>query len=70
MITREYLKSLEFKPFDDAMWEGFCGCQTPIPFYAEDGEEFIIILDGGYCEVYDSEMNQVDCVDNIADLPY
>lgn len=53
-ITRSSLQHLTWKPFDDGMWDGFAGCQSPVPFYAED-ESFLYILDGYDLVVYHGE---------------
>ena len=73
MITSTFLTQLTFKPFDRAMWEGFQGCESPIPFYAEytdeNEAEWLVILDGASCEVWDEHGFLADrCVD-IKQLP-
>jgi len=70
MLTREYLKSLTFKPFDDAMFEGFAGVNSPVPFYADDGDEFLVILDGDYAELYDEHGFRVEFCESVSGLPY
>jgi hypothetical protein len=47
--------------------QGFWGCESPVPLLAET-EEYLIILDGAYCEVYDLDMELVDSRDNIFEL--
>ena len=69
-ITRDYLKTLTFKPFDAIMYDGFCGVNSPVPFYADDGDEFLVILDGSYCELYDAEGELVETCENVNELPY
>jgi hypothetical protein len=69
-ITRSYLQSLKFKPFDDAMYDGFAGVRSPVPFYADDGDEYLIILDGNYVEMYDAEGELLESCDDISELPY
>lgn len=64
-ITRSYLQSLTFKPFDDAMYQGFAGVQSPVPFYAEDADEYLLILDGNYVEMYDEDGELIDTCDDI-----
>ena len=64
-ITRSYLKTLNFKPFDDAMYDGFAGVQSPVPFYADDGDEYLIILDGNYVEMYDADGELLESCDDI-----
>ena len=64
-ITRSYLKTLNFKPFDDAMYDGFAGVNSPVPFYADDGYEFLVILDGNYVEMYDAEGELLESCDDI-----
>jgi len=31
---------------------GFAGVQSPVPFICDENPEFLVILDGDYCEVY------------------
>ncbi len=69
-LTRAYLKSLTFKPFDDVMFEGFAGVNSPVPFYAEDGDEYLVILDGDVAEVYDDNGFRVDFCESVSKLPY
>lgn len=53
MITREFLRSLNFRVFDETDYYGFAGVESPVPLIAENDEQ-IVILDGAYCEVYGS----------------
>lgn len=69
MITREFLKTLQFKPFCRSMWFAFAGCESPIPFYAET-DNLLVILDGQICHVLDENGDDVDFCENICDLPY
>lgn len=51
MITREFLASLPFRPFQKTDYYGFSGVESPVPLIAET-DEFLAIIDGQYCEVY------------------
>ena len=50
----------KFRPFDDADWDAFSGCDSPNPRIAEIGE-YVLIIDGsvlsvirdGYSEMYE-----------------
>lgn len=65
-LTRDYLASLTFKPFDADMYEGFAGVTSPVPFYADDGE-YLVIIDGVHAEMYgDGEL--VETCDDITML--
>jgi hypothetical protein len=64
-ITRSYLQSLTFKPFDEVMFDGFAGVQSPVPFYADDGDEYLVILDGNYVEMYDADGELLETCDDI-----
>jgi hypothetical protein len=67
VITSKFLTSLNFKVMDKFDKQGFWGCESPVPLLAET-EEYLIILDGAYCEVYDLDMELVDSRDNIFEL--
>jgi hypothetical protein len=61
---------LTFKPFDSAMYEGFAGVSSPVPMYAEDGDEFLFILDGDVVELYDEDGSLVESCESVSNLPY
>lgn len=52
MITRKFLSSLNFRRFNETDFMGFAGVQSPVPFICDENPEFLVILDGDYCEVY------------------
>jgi len=68
MITRKFLKTLNFRPFDQFDFEGFAGVESPVPFIAESGD-LLVILDGDVCEVYNLETLEIitrcDSVSNL-----
>lgn len=70
-ITRELLAGLTFRPFTKNDWYGFQGCESPVPFIAEE-EDFLVILDGDYAELYvhDYEFGAVDTCDSIRELSH
>ena len=70
-ITRELLAGLTFRPFTKQDWYGFQGCESPVPFIAEE-EDFLVILDGDYAELYvhDYEFGAVDTCDSIRELSH
>lgn len=74
-ISRELIKSLNFRVMTESDKMGFCGVQSPIPFIAEnDDEGILMIIDGNYAELYCydgcANFDLVDQVDNICELPY
>jgi hypothetical protein len=70
MITRKFLKSLQYRQFDKFDFEGFAGVESPVPFIAESGD-LLIIIDGDVCEVYNLEtLEVVSRVDSISNLPF
>lgn len=69
LITREFLKSLNFKPFSKSMWDAFSGCESPVPFYAET-DQYLVILDGPVCDVFDEAGDSVACCEDIRELPF
>lgn len=70
MITRKFLKTLKFRPFDAYDFEGFAGVDSPVPFIAESGD-LLVIVDGDVCEVYNLEtLEVISKVDSISNLPF
>jgi hypothetical protein len=74
-ITRSLLESLSFRPFTKNDYYGFAGVQSPVPMIADgifNGQEFMVILDGDYAELYTYESTDgaADTCDNIRELPY
>ena len=75
MITRKFLRSLNFRKFDDNDFMGFGGVQSPVPLIFEN-DEMIVILDGNYCEYYsaqaieDGEFEPTETCENVCELPY
>jgi hypothetical protein len=68
MITRNFLKTLNFRPFDAYDFEGFAGVDSPVPFIAESGD-LLVILDGDICEVYNLEtLELISKCDSISNL--
>ena len=73
-ISRDLIKSLDFKPFEKSDYYGFSGVESPIPLIAENQfEGILMIIDGDYAELYcfdgDGNMELVDQVDSIRNLP-
>jgi hypothetical protein len=69
-ISRELIKSLEFRPFTKTDYYGFCDVQSPIPLIADNEDEGILmIIDGCYAELYcyDGEGN-IEVVDQCMDI--
>lgn len=75
IITRKFLRSLEFRRFTDNDYMGFGGVQSPVPLICEM-PLFLVILDGNYCEYYtadaieNGEFEPTETCDNICELPY
>ena len=74
VISRELIKSLNFRVFQLEDYYGFSGVNSPIPLIAEnDDEGILMIIDGACAELYaDTGDGGFDCVDtceNINDLP-
>jgi len=71
MITREFLSALNFRVMTENDLFGFAGVESPVPLIAEFGKNYLVILDGGYCEVTDvNELEVVDSCENVRELPY
>ena len=74
-ISRELLKSLEFRVMDDLDREGFAGAMSPVSLIAEnESEGIMVIIDGGRVELYadDGSYNfeVIDTCDDICELPF
>ena len=74
-ISRELLKAIEFRPFEQTDYFGFAGVTSPCPMIGEiEAEGITVIVDGGYAELYAYDgCANFDCVDtceNINELPY
>ena len=71
MITRDFLAGLTFRVMSENDKMGFAGCESPVPLIAEFGDNYLVIIDGSYCEVTDvNELEVVDSCDDIRELPY
>lgn len=75
MISREFLRSLEFRVMTDFDRQGFMGCESPVPLIAET-DQYLVVIDGNYCEVYDADpigdgvFEPTETCENINELPY
>ena len=75
VITRKFLRSLNFRKFDENDFMGFGGVQSPVPLIFEN-DEFFVILDGNYCEYYtaeaieNGEFEPTETCENVCELPY
>jgi len=71
MITRKFLSTLTFRVMDETDKMGFAGVESPVPLIAET-EEFLVIIDGDRCEVYDeqSDFGPVDVCESVSNLSY
>jgi hypothetical protein len=75
IITRELIKFLKFRPFDEADFESFNGVSSPVPMIAENDDEGIcMIIDGDVAELYFydgcANFELVEICDDIRSLPY
>ena len=66
MITREFLSTLNFRPFTESDYFGFAGVESPVPLIAET-DELIVIIDGQRCEVFD-ENGEIEYCEDITTL--
>ena len=47
------MSDLRLRPFDDADWLGFSGCETLDPLIAESSDpDFFVIIDGNHAEAH------------------
>jgi hypothetical protein len=77
MITREFLAGLNFRVMDETDKMGFSGCESPVPLIAEVGNlpphevgNYLVIIDGSYCEVVSVDGEMIAQCDDIVGLPY
>ena len=71
MITRKFLSSLSFRVMTENEKMGFAGCESPAPLIAEFGDNYLVIIDGSGCQVFDvNELEVVDSCDDIRELAY
>jgi hypothetical protein len=70
MITRNFLAGLDFRVMTGSDRMGFAGCESPVPLIAESGDDYIVVIDGNYCEVVSVDGDVVDQCDDIVGLPY
>ena len=75
VISRELLKSLNFRVFTQNDYFGFNGVSSPVPLIAENDDEGIcVIIDGDTAELYCydgcANFDLVDTCENIRELPY
>ena len=70
MITREFLAGLNFRVMDSMDRMGFAGCESPVSLIAEVGDNYLVVVDGNYCEVVSVDGTVVDQCDDIVGLPY
>ena len=71
MITREFLKTVQFRVMNESDKEGFAGVQSPVPMIGEV-DNFLVIIDGDRCEVYgeDSDFGPSDVCESVSNLSY
>ena len=73
-ISRELLKSLNFRVFDKNDYFGFAGVESPVPLIGEiESEGILVIIDGNYAELYAydgcANFDIIDTCENIRELP-
>jgi hypothetical protein len=75
IITRELMKFLKFRPFEEADFQSFNGVSSPVPMIAENDDEGIcMIIDGDVAELYFydgcANFELMEICDDIRSLPY
>ena len=74
LITRDFLRSVNFRVMTDFDRHGFAGANSPVALIGETGD-YLVVVDGNYCEVYgpatdDGTFEPIETNDNICELPY
>lgn len=74
MISRDFLRSVNFRVMTDYDRMGFAGAMSPVALIGETGD-FLVVVDGQYCEVYgeptaDGGFEPIETCENICELPY
>ena len=72
-ISRELLKSLDFKVMTDSDRNGFAGAMSPVSLIADNEDEGIcVVIDGGRAELYAfdgcANFECIDICENICEL--
>ena len=73
-ISRELLKAIKFRVFDENDYFGFAGVESPVPLIGEiESEGILVIIDGNYAELYAfdgcANFDLIDTCENIRELP-
>lgn len=75
LITRDFLRSVNFRVMTDFDRQGFAGANSPVALIGETGN-YLVVVDGNYCEVYDADpvgdgtFEPIETNENICELPY
>jgi hypothetical protein len=71
VITRKYLESLTFRPFENSDFLPFEGVESPVPLIAIDEENYwTVIIDGSFCDIYNEDCELVSQCYDICGLDY
>ena len=70
MISRELLKSLKFRVFDQTDYYGFAGVESPVPLIGENEDlGILVVIDGAHAELYKFDNNgDFDCIDTCENI--
>ena len=75
LISRSFLRSINFSVMTDTDRMGFAGAQSPVALIGEN-DQYLVVVDGNYCEVYSAEamadgtFEPIETCENICELPY
>jgi len=76
ILTRKFLRSLNFRVFRDIDYNGFGGVESPVPLICDENEDFLVILDGVHCEYFsaqsmnDGSFEPDEVCEDVTRLPY
>ena len=75
LISREFLRSINFRVMTDFDRQGFAGANSPVALVGEN-DQYLVVVDGNYCEVYEAEptgdgtFEPIETCENVCELPY
>ncbi len=68
VLSRSFLRGLEFRNFTQNDYYGFAGVSSPVPMISDNGG-YLVIIDGVYAEVYSEDGDLLEQCDDIMYLP-
>ena len=67
VLSRSFLRGLEFRNFTQNDYYGFAGVSSPVPMISDNGG-YLVIIDGVYAEVYSEDGELLEQCNDIMEL--